>query len=496
MIRTRFAPSPTGYVHLGTLRTALFAYLFARHEGGVFVLRIEDTDQERSVPGAVENLLRTMAWAGVTPDEGSYLDEQGVVRERGNFGSYTQSLRLQLYKKYADELVAKQHAYYCFCTSERLQALREEQQAKKLPTKYDQHCLGIDRQDSLKRVANGESYVIRMQMPTEGETVFDDLVRGEVRFKNELIDDQVLLKSDGFPTYHLAVVVDDHLMEITHVIRGEDWISSTPKHIQLYKYFGWDIPAFGHLPLILNSDKSKLSKRQGDVAVEDYQKKGYLPEAMVNFIAFLGWNPGDERELFTLPELSQVFTLDKVNKAGAVFNLEKLNWFNKEYIKSLPPNELVKRFQAFVDFNLVPNFQFPISNFQLWLEKVLNLEKERVTTLADFPAALGFVFKLPEYSADLLIWKKSTREEVQNILPALQELLTTITEDQWNKVALEQRVGGWIKSNGYPNGAVLAPLRVALSGQQNSPGPYEIAEVLGKEESVRRIAVAITKLIG
>jgi glutamyl-tRNA synthetase len=467
------------------LRAALFPYLFARHEGGTFILRVEDTDQERLVEGAVENLLRTLAWAGIVPDEGPYLDTAGQVQQRGNFGPYVQSERLPLYKKYAEELITKEAAYYCFCTSERLQQLREEQQAKKLPTKYDRHCAAIPLEESRQRVGAGESHVIRLKMPSEGETVFNDLVRGEVRFKNELIDDQVLLKSDGFPTYHLAVVVDDHLMEITHVIRGEDWISSTPKHLQLYKYFGWDAPVFGHLPLILNPDKSKLSKRQGDVAVEDYQKKGYLPEALVNFIAFLGWNPGDERELFTLDELIKEFSLAKVSKAGAVFNVEKLGWYNKEYLKRLSNEALVVRALPF----LVEAGHVKEKNE--WLADVLALEKERVTTLAEFPEALTFIFQLPSYPPELLVWKKSSREEALTVLSGLVDLLHAVTESSWVKENLEKLVLDWTATKEYQKGAVLSPLRVALSGQQNSPGPFEIAAVLGKSESLHRLKHAL-----
>ncbi len=504
MIRTRFAPSPTGYVHLGTLRTALFASLFARHEGGVCLLRVEDTDQERSVPGAVENLLRTLAWAGVVPDEGPYLDEQGSIKERGDFGPYTQSERLPMYKKYAEELVAKQAAYYCFCSSERLQALREEQQAKKLPTKYDRHCLALESKEILERIQKGESPVVRLKMPTTDETVFKDLVRGEVSFKNELIDDQVLLKSDGFPTYHLAVVVDDHLMQITHVIRGEDWISSTPKHIELYHAFGWQPPEFAHLPLLLNMDKSKLSKRQGDVAVIDYEAKGYLAQALVNFVAFLGWNPGGERELFTLEELVKEFSLEKVNKSGAVFNLEKLDWYNREYIKKLSPGQL---FEAAIPWLLESGLIHKEGNakYTHWLEKVVaieavafdkicSLEKERITTLAELPGAIRFIFKLPDYSSEFLIWKKSDAAQAKKILAELIDMMNTIGVQDWNKASLETTIKNWVGEKGYSNGEVLWPLRVALSGQQNSPGPFDIADALGKEESLKRVTLAISKL--
>jgi nondiscriminating glutamyl-tRNA synthetase len=498
MIRTRFAPSPTGYLHVGGLRTALYSYLLAKQQGGQFLLRIEDTDRERYVADGTLNILKSLYWAGIIPDEGVQLDEMSVPGESssiqsGDCGAYIQSERLEIYQEYIRVLLDKSHAYYCFCTTERLDAMRERQQSLKLPTLYDGLCAKISVEEASKRVAAGERHVVRMRMPKEGQTTFDDLIRGAINFENRLIDDQVLIKSDGFPTYHFAVVVDDHLMKITHVVRGEEWISSTPKHLQLYNYFGWEAPQFAHLPLLLNPDKSKLSKRQGDVAVGDYISKGYLPEALLNFVAFLGWNPGDEREIFSLEELVREFKLEKVNKAGGVFNLEKLDWYNKEYIKRLTGEELVKKSRPFFEKeSSILNPQSSTDN--KWFEKVLSLEKERVTTLAELPTAVAFIFKLPEYDGSLLIWKKSTREEARQILPALQIFLTGISENEWAKTALEMKVGEWITQNSFPNGAVLAPLRVALSGQQNSPGPFEIAEVLGKAVSIERITIAVGKL--
>ncbi len=493
VVRTRFAPSPTGFLHVGGLRTALYSCLIAKQNNGKFILRIEDTDQKRFVEGGVENILRSLAWAGIAPDEGVTMGSNGEVVQTGDKGPYIQSERLELYKKYADELIEKGHAYHCFCTPERLAELREYQQKNKLPTGYDGHCRSIDAADAHKRAAAGEPHVIRMKMPKEGETVFADLIHGEVRFKNELVDDQVIIKSAGFPTYHLAVVIDDHFMEITHIVRGEEWLSSTPKHIQLYKYFGWEVPQVAHLPLLLNADKSKLSKRQGDVAVADYADKGYLPEAMVNFVAFLGWNPGTEKELFTLDELVTDFKLEKINKAGAVFNLEKLDWYNQQYMRTLPTEELVKRALPFLGKDSVIK-----ENLANWdagrLGQALNLEKERVTTLGELPEAIRFVFQLPDYDKNLLIWKKSSLEELKNILPKLAKYLNTKSIQPWNKEVLQSAIGEWISSNGYMNGSVLWPLRVALSGHQNSPGPFEIAEVLGQEEVKRRINVALEKI--
>jgi glutamyl-tRNA synthetase len=346
-----------------------------------------------------------------------------------------------------------------------------------------------------EKLGQKQPHVIRMKMPREGETVFQDLVRGEISFANKLVDDQVLIKSDGFPTYHFAVVIDDHFMEITHVIRGEEWISSTPKHLQLYKAFDWEPPAFAHLPLLLNPDKSKLSKRQGDVAVSDYEKKGYLPEALINFVAFLGWNPGDNREIFSLDELIKEFSLEKINKSGAVFNIEKLDWYNKEYIKNLPIDDLVKRSLPWLEqVEFFRNQESRIKNQGEWLGKVLSLEKERVTTLAEFPEAIRFVFELPNYKAESLIWKKGSREEVQKVLPELEILLNTISAQEWNKENVEQKIKSWIVEKGFSNGSVLWPLRVALSGQENSPGPFEISDVLGREEVLKRLGIAIQKI--
>ncbi|MEK9158981.1 MAG: glutamate--tRNA ligase, partial [Patescibacteria group bacterium] len=310
-VRVRFAPSPTGFLHVGGLRTALYNYLFAKQNKGVFFLRVEDTDQSRYVPGAVEALLKTIETVGFEIDEGPVL-KNGKITEKGKYGPYFQSQRLDIYKKYADELVAKGHAYYCFCLADRLDQLRKTQETNKQPTMYDGLCHNLTPAEIKKKLAAGEKHVIRMNMPKEGQTIFQDLIHGEVKFENKLIDDQVLVKSDGFPTYHLAHAVDDHLMETSHVIRGDEWLSSTPKHLQLFKAFDWSAPAYAHIPLLLNPDRSKLSKRQGDVAVEDYLKKGYLAEALINFIALLGWNPGTEKEIFSLDELIKGFSLAKV----------------------------------------------------------------------------------------------------------------------------------------------------------------------------------------
>jgi glutamyl-tRNA synthetase len=490
MIRTRFAPSPTGYLHVGGLRTALYAYLVAKQAGGQFIVRIEDTDRERFVEGAIESLLKALYWTGIKPDEGVLLDEElfklGEYRpmQKGSPDSYIQSERLPIYQEHIKPLLEKGVAYYCFCTQERLEELRKKQELNKQASCYDGLCRRINSDEAKQRAEAGETHVVRMHMPKTGETTFVDLVRGKITFANNLIDDQVLIKSDGFPTYHFAVVVDDHLMNITHVIRGEEWISSTPKHLKLYEYFGWEPPQFAHLSLILNPDKSKLSKRQGDVAVEDYQAKGYLPEALVNFISFLGWNPGGDRELFALPELVKEFNLEKVSKAGAVFNIEKLNWYNREYLKKMSAEEVTERARV---------FGFPVVDLKQLVQFVA-LEKDRVTTLAELPEAIKFCFELPDYAKELLVWRKGTPEEAKMVLGGLIELLSAITDVDWTRENLEKMVGEFIAQKGLSNGAVLSPLRVALSGQQNSPGPYEIALALGKMESVARLTSALQKL--
>jgi len=494
MVKTRFAPSPTGYLHVGGLRTALYNYVFAKKYGGKFLLRIEDTDRERFVADGVANILKSLAWAGIAPDEGVMGDEE-KISQVGENGPYIQSERLEIYKKYADQLVEAGQAYYCFCTTERLADLRDQQQRKKLPTGYDGKCLSISPEEAKKHIDAGEKYTIRMKMPKEGETAFTDLIRGEVKFKNELVDDQVLIKSDGYPTYHLAVVVDDHLMEITHIIRGEEWISSVPKHIQLYKYFGWTVPQMAHLPLLLNADKSKLSKRQGDVSVEDYRKKGYLSEALVNFVAFLGWNPGTDKEIYSLEELANDFEIEKIGKSGAVFNVEKLNWMNKEYIKKLTPEEFTDLSMPYLlEAHLLDERKMNDEDYRRWLGEVLALERERISVLSELPEAIKFAFELPHYDAELLLWKKSSPNEAKKILTVLAELMNTFSVQDWNAQNLEKKIGEWIEHQKYSNGPVLWPLRVALSGQEKSPGPYEIAAALGKEETIARIKAAADKI--
>lgn len=492
-IVTRFAPSPTGFLHVGGLRTALYAYALAKKSGGAFILRIEDTDQARTVAGGVENLLDALDWAGIVPDEGVCLDEQGALSEKGAHGPYTQSKRLAIYRKHADELVEKGFAYPCFCTPERLEQVREEKQANKLPPGYDGFCKALSDEERSEKLASGAPHVIRLAMPDDGETAFDDAIRGTVAFKNEDVDDQVLLKSDGFPTYHLAVVVDDHLMDVTHVIRGEEWISSTPKHLHLYRCFGWHAPVFAHLPLLLNTDKSKLSKRQGDVAVTDYREKGYLPQALLNFVAFLGWNPGDEREFFSLDQFVSEFSLEKVGKAGAVFNLEKLDWYNREYIKKLDRGAVLEQIKKFL-----PDAVTALSGYsEEILSRMVPVIAERISKFSDIAAMadageLAYFFERPEYGAETLVWKTSTEDACLRHLREAREIVAALPEREPSAEAAKDALWPYAEAEG--RGDVLWPVRMALSGRDKSPDPFTLIAILGRDESVARLDAAILKL--
>lgn len=482
--RTRLAPSPTGYMHIGTLRTALFDYFLAKQTGGQFLLRIEDTDQTRFVEGALENLLETFKRVGIEPDEGPVLQDDGSIIEKGEYGPYTQSDRLEMYQKYVDQLIAQGDAYYCFCSKERLDEMREQQRATKQTPKYDRHCCALSEDEVKAKLEAGASYVVRMKVP-EGETVFDDVVRGMVKFQNSEVDDQVILKSDGFPTYHLAVVVDDALMKITHVIRGEEWLSSTPKHIMLYKMLGFEQPAFAHVPLLLNPDKSKLSKRQGDVAVEDYLNKGYLPEALLNFIGTLGFNPTGDREIYSFQELIDLFDLSKVKKSGAVMNLEKLDWMNNHYIGLLSREELVERARPFVGVDLNDGM----------MQRALMVERARINRLDELQARLEpYVLELA-YDPAILVWKKAdaadAKAQLEGVLSYVENLDASVFDEQ---SSIEAQIRDYIEKNQLENGNVLWPLRVALSGSEKSASPFELLWIFGKEQGIERIKKGIASL--
>jgi nondiscriminating glutamyl-tRNA synthetase len=486
-VRTRFAPSPTGYLHIGGLRTALYAYLWAKKNKGTFFLRIEDTDQSREVKGAVGKLLNSLKLTGVIPDEGVISESDGKIDEKGHFGPYTQSQRLDIYQKYVQKLIESGQAYYCFCTPERLEELRKKQELAKQPTKYDGLCKKLSTTEIKKRINAGEKYVIRMKVPTNQVIEFNDLVRGRISVHSKEIDDQVLMKADGFPTYHLAHVVDDHLMKTTLVIRGEEWLPSTPKHLLLFSAFDWPAPQYVHLSLILNPDKTKLSKRQGDVAIEDYLDKGYLPEALVNYVALLGWNPGTEQEIFSLPELIEEFSFAKIHKAGAVFDIKKLNWINGEYLKKMPINDFVKLAQPYLEKN-IKNISPDLN-----LNKILAIEQQRINRLNEVGEGLDFFFTNNlEFNPQILIWKKSSAEGAINCLNILLEELEKQTD--WTKEKLQEFIINLIKERGLSNGEVLWPFRVALTGQEKSPTPFEIAEILGQEKTLTRIKQAVEKL--
>jgi glutamyl-tRNA synthetase len=478
-VRTRFAPSPTGFLHVGGLRTALYNYLLAKKEKGTFILRIEDTDQSRKVEGAMENLVDTLEWAGLHFDE-------GPGRE-GNFGPYIQSQRINLYQKCAHQLVEEGKAYYCFCTLDRLEKLREQRIAAKLPASYDRHCRDLSKVDVQGKMKRGEPHVIRMKIPLVGELTFSDAIRETVTIAYAVLDDQVILKSDGYPTYHLAVVVDDHFMKISHVIRGEEWLPSTPKHIILYNYFGWELPQFAHLPLLLNPDKSKLSKRQGDVAVEDYREKGYLKEALVNFVAFLGWNPGDERELFSLEDLVKEFTLERVGKSGAVFNIEKLDWLNFEHLRKKPETDVLCMLKDHLKRSAVGDKLFD----DLYLLNVIRAMRERVTFVKDFVEKSPYFFQTPkEY--DPVDVKKRWKPESSKYLKTLSEEFAALASP--TKEEYESTLHHTAETLKIKNSDLIHPLRLAVSGMGAGPGLYDILFILGKDETIRRIISAIEVL--
>jgi len=479
-IRVRFAPSPTGFLHVGGLRTALYNYLFAKHNGGKFVLRIEDTDQSRKVEGAVENLIETLHWAGIDFDEGP--------GKEGKFGPYVQSQRLVTYHEHVQRLVREGNAYHCFCTPQRIEEVRQKQLAKKLNPSYDRHCRDIPVSEAEKRRAGGESSVVRMKVPLTGEMTFEDMIRGKVTISFEMIDDQVILKTDGFPTYHLAVVVDDHLMGISHVIRGEEWLSSTPKHVLLYRSFGWDLPQYAHLPLLLNPDKSKLSKRQGDVAVEEYRAKGYLKEALVNFVALLGWNPGDERELFSMEQLVQEFTIDRVGKSGAVFNVEKLNWMNFQHLRMKNENDVLFMLKEYLAQH-PPKAGKPFED--IYLLGVIAAMRDRVTFVREFAEKSPYFFGPPtEYDPSVV--KKRWTQESPALMKSYIEALSSYEKP--GKEEYEAVLRKIAESQKKSPGDLVHPLRLAVSGVGAGPGLYDILVLLGKEETIRRITTAIEKL--
>ena len=488
-VRTRFAPSPTGNLHIGGARTALYAYLLAKKDGGAFVLRIEDTDRERSVEGSIQVIENGLRWLGIEWDEG--------IDNGGDFGPYLQSERQELYKTHVDQLLESKKAYRCFCTSERLDQMRSDQQKNKQAPKYDRTCLALQPEDVEKKVNANESFVVRLLVPGQGSVVVHDLIRGDVSFDVKDIDDQVLLKSDGFPTYHLANVVDDHLMEMTHVIRGEEWLPSTPKHVLLYKAFGWEAPAFAHLSLFLSKNGGKMSKRDGATSLLQFRDQGYLPAAVNNFIALLGWNPKTEEEFFTLDELVQKFDLSMVNKANAIFYTDKLDWMNQHYLRQLTAQQMLEQMQSLV--NVGGEHAAAYERFIEWFsslgaelqESIWNSAKERAKTLLEVAETAKLAVNEPSsYVAEDLVWKKSDKETTIKILEKLLEYIDGTPAEEFLAKTLEEKTIAWISSTEWGNGDVLWPMRFALSGERKSPSPFELAELLQKDETIKRLQKA------
>lgn len=480
-IRTRFAPSPTGRMHVGNLRTALYAYLIAKHEGGDFILRIEDTDQERFMEGALEIIYRTMELTGLQHDEGPDKD--------GGVGPYVQSERQAqgIYLKYAKELVEKGEAYYCFCTKERLDSLKSTvaEDGKEVRV-YDKHCLGLSKEEVEEKLKAGIPYVIRQNNPNEGQTTFHDIIFGDITVDNAELDDMILIKSDGYPTYNFANVVDDHLMGITHVVRGNEYLSSSPKYNRLYEAFGWQVPEYIHCPTITNEEHQKLSKRSGHSSFEDLLEQGFLKEAVVNFVALLGWSPSENREIFSLAELVDAFDYKRINKAPAVFDMVKLRWMNGEYMKTM-------------DFDMFYEMALPyireVIKHDMDFKKIAEMVKTRIEVFPDIREHIDFLQEMPEYSIEMYSHKKM-KTTPETSLGVLKEVIPILEEQSdYSNDALYGRLSEYIKEKEYKNGYVMWPIRTALSGKQMTPGgATELMELLGKEESLKRLAAAVTKL--
>ena len=478
-VKTRFAPSPTGRMHVGNLRTALYAYLIAKHEGGKFMLRIEDTDQERFMEGALEIIYRTLAKTGLVHDEGPDKD--------GGVGPYVQSERQAqgLYLKYAKKLIEQGDAYYCFCDKERLESLKTEVAGKEI-TVYDKHCLHLSKEEIEANLAAGKPYVIRINMPTEGTTTFHDELYGDITVENNELDDMILIKSDGYPTYNFANVIDDHLMGITHVVRGNEYLSSAPKYNRLYEAFGWEIPKYIHCPLITNEDHQKLSKRCGHSSYEDLLDQGFLTEAIVNFVALLGWSPFSDNEIFSLEELVKEFDYHRISKSPAVFDMVKLRWMNGEYMKKMDDDKF---------YGMALPYLKEVITRDLDFHKIAAMVKTRIEVFPDIKDHVDFFEKVPEYETSMYVHKKmKTNEETSlQVLKEVQPLLEA--QEDFSNDALFAMLSAYAKEHGYKVGYVMWPIRTALSGKQMTPaGATEILEVLGKEESLVRIQAAIEKL--
>ena len=480
-IRTRFAPSPTGYMHVGNLRTALYAYLTAKSQGGTFILRIEDTDQERYVEGAVDIIYNTLRETGLLWDEGPDIG--------GPVGPYVQSQRMGMFKDYALQLVEKGDAYYCFCDKERLEELRGIQQASGMAPKYDGHCSRLTPQEIQQKLAAGEPYVIRQKMPTQGTVTFHDQVFGDITVECATLDDQVLIKADGMPTYNFANVVDDHTMGITHVIRGNEYLSSTPKYNLLYQAFGWEVPVYIHCPPVMKDATAKLSKRNGDASYQDLIAKGYLKDAVLNYIALLGWSPKGDQEIFTLEELKKVFDVAGISKSPAIFDPQKLRYINSEYIRALSPQDFYER--------ALPWIRQTVRSETADLRELCTVLQTRCEVLSDIPEQVDFIDAVPEYDNELYTSKKmktnpeTSLEALKAILPELE----AIGEGDWKPEVIHERLFALIARLEVKNGYILWPLRVAVSGKQFTPGGgIELGAVLGKAETIKRVKAAMEKL--
>lgn len=477
MVRVRFAPSPTGYLHVGGLRTAFYNWAFARKMGGQFLLRIEDTDRTRLVEDAVESLLRSLRWAGLEADAGPHRE--------GPHGPYIQSQRLPIYRQHVDRLIATGHAYPCFATSEELAAMREAQIAAGQTPMYDGRYRHLDPEEARRRIAAGEPHVIRMRIPADEEIVFDDVVRGMVSIHTSTVDDQVLLKSDGFPTYHLAAVVDDHLMEITHVIRGEEWLTSTPKHLLLNRYFGWEPPRYAHLPLIVNKERKKLSKRDGDVSVESYREKGICPQGLVNFLALLGWNAGDDREYYaTLDELAEAFSLERIHKSAAVFDLDKLQHINFLHLRAMPLSQLLELLPPFFE---QAGLTMPAAEV---MAEIVAVMRERAQVLPDYVEGCRYFYEAP-LSYDPATVKKRWKEDSADLLGRYRKRLESCP---WSLEALEAALREVTEEAGAGAGRLIHPVRLAVSGVGGGPGLFELLSLLGRQECLERIDRAVSVL--
>lgn len=475
LVRTRFAPSPTGYMHIGNLRTALYAYLFARKNNGKFILRIEDTDTERYVDGAVDIILRTLKTAGMEYDEGPVIG--------GPYGPYVQSQRKNEYMKYALQLVEKGEAYYCFCSKERLESLPDINGARR----YDRHCLGLTKEEIQKKLDAGEPFVIRQKMPTEGTTKYHDMVFGDIEIENSELEDNILIKSDGMPTYNFANVIDDHLMNITVVIRGMEYLSSTPKYNLLYKAFGWEQPLYMHLPPIMRDAHHKLSKRNGDASFEDLLAKGFLPEAIVNYIALLGWSPKDNEEKLSMSQLKQMFDVEGISKSPSIFDEQKLRWLNGRYIKELDFDTFVSLATPYLDKSKVAG--------KYDYKKLCALAQSRIDTLDDIAGLVNFLEEYGEFDQSLYFNKKlkTDADVARRVLPAARDKLASL--GVWDNASVHDALISLVGELGVKNGIVLWPVRVAVSGKESTPGgATELADLLGKEETLRRLDYAISIL--